>query len=160
MKKLLMLVAVLGTGGLAFGGTAAEQLGLIVPEAPACAGVAAAAPDLKYPHPGNDSYYGSSFYCLDGYLHGPDGLKEWSGNSNACSDPNKVLIGHRFACFNGYLFGPKKMKKWSGDSNVCGNPNKVKFGSRFVCFDGYLIDNQGNEQWTGNSNYCGTHEIP
>lgn len=95
------------------------------------------------------------FYCLGGYLYGPNGLKEWSGDTSACENPDKYVGGRRFACFMGSLYGRNGLRKWSGDSNACGNRDKLLIGGRYACFMGYLLGPNGLEKWSGDSNVCG-----
>lgn len=168
MKRLAVFFLALAAGApLASAAETEFFSGLSGLRAPVPAGTAPASEVLPagIPEPGRalparGPHHEASFYCLNGYLHGPDGLREWSGDSNACSDPDKVLIGRRFACFNGYLFGPNNIRKWSGDSEVCGKPEKIKLGRNLACLNGYIIDAAGNEEWTGDSEYCGSHDIP
>jgi len=154
MNKFLTLATILAAACLVSGGTASAQSVSIATQAAASSGVVTAAPGLKQ-MPFDDD----SFYCQDGTLHGPGGLQEWSGDSDACNNPNKVIIGYNYACFNGYLFGRNGLKEWSGDSDVCGDKNRVVLAGRHACFNGYLFGPRGMKEWSGDSNACGNPKV-
>lgn len=58
----------------------------------------------------------NKFYVgFDGHLYGPRGLKKWSGNSKARSNPKIIKFVRRKVCFDGYLIDRRTGKEnWTG----------------------------------------------
>lgn len=96
----------------------------------------------------------SGFICIQGTVSGPGNQNIWTGDSQACSNSQKVYIQGDYACVTGTLYGAQGRLKWTGDSNACGDRTKVKIGQRYACAVGTIYGPGGFEKWTGDSNYC------
>lgn len=101
-----------------------------------------------------DNTSGAGFICIQGTVYRPGSRNIWAGDSQACSDKNKVLIQGDYACVMGTVYGPGSFEKWSGNSLSCGNRKLVQIGKHYVCIAGTVYSPGGFEQWTGDSNYC------
>lgn len=56
----------------------------------------------------------SEFVCIQGTVSGPGNQNIWTGDSQACSNPNKVYIQGDYACVTGALYGAKGSLKKQG----------------------------------------------
>ncbi len=105
----------------------------------------------------NGGSISGGYICIGGSVTGPNNFNVWTGDSNACDDPDKVLIGDLYVCVTGTLYGPDKLAVWSGNSEGC--VSKVKLGRHYACADGTVYGPNGFQKWTGNSNACASIKL-